>query len=334
MVSEQSVQEQLKKISFKRHGWGKGELDELAHILLPEEEIYECTNGMYEGGFALLVATDVRVLLIDKKPMNYLTVEDLRFDMINEMDYSHRLFGAQISISAGSKNLKFRSYNQPRLRKLIGHVQHCMAEAKKKQNNHQEDQKQHLEQINQQLQSYLFAQQQHQMQLQQMQMAQQRGNPGGSVQIPEPAKPSPELSDYLFAQSLLAQYQNQTGQPGQPGLPAQLVAAAQPQPVQPAAAQLNPAGSQLDDIYEAGRQEIFGKQQQPVPASLRPLQTQTHPLDVNPLRIAYSKLPLALRSRKFGLLAHVKPEFNYVVGLHDVGLTLGPNLATRPRAHQ
>src|SRR4051794_1945356 len=93
MVSKQVVAKQLKQIGFKQHGWGKGEIDELPRIMLPNEQILECVNGIYESGFALLVATDVRVLVIDKKPLNYLTVEDLRFDMINEMDYSHRLFG-------------------------------------------------------------------------------------------------------------------------------------------------------------------------------------------------------------------------------------------------
>ncbi|HSX47612.1 MAG TPA: PH domain-containing protein, partial [Patescibacteria group bacterium] len=92
----------------------------------------------------------MRVLLVDKKPLNYLTVEDMRFDMISEMDYSHRLLGATISISSGDKNLRFRSYNQARLRKLIGHVQHCMAESKKRIDTHQEGQVQHLEQINKQ----------------------------------------------------------------------------------------------------------------------------------------------------------------------------------------
>src|ERR1017187_2879610 len=133
MISAASVQQQLKKLKFKHNGWGRGEVNELEHILVADEEIYECVNGVYEGGFAMLLATDVRVLLVDKKPLNYLTVEDLRFDMINEIDYNHRLIGAYIKISAGNKNLKFPSLNQPRLRKLIGHVQLCMAEAKKKQ---------------------------------------------------------------------------------------------------------------------------------------------------------------------------------------------------------
>src|SRR5882757_2242816 len=123
MVTMQSVVEQLKRIDFNHLAWGRSETKELPHILVPDEKIYELVNGIYEGGFALLVATNFRMLLIDKKPMNYLTVEDLRFDMISEIDYAHRLLGARISISTGSKNLKFTSYNQHRLRKLITHVQ-------------------------------------------------------------------------------------------------------------------------------------------------------------------------------------------------------------------
>src|SRR3982751_2884068 len=107
MVTAESVEKQLKKVHFNTFGWGRTEARELPHILMPDEQIYELVNGIYEGGFALLVATNVRMLLIDKKPMNYLTVEDLRFDMISEIDYAHRLLGARISISTGSKNLKF-----------------------------------------------------------------------------------------------------------------------------------------------------------------------------------------------------------------------------------
>src|SRR5665213_656046 len=176
MVSVQSVTDQLKRVNFVAHFWNRAEVRELPNILLPDEEIYECANGAYEGGLAVLVATNVRVLLIDKKLLNYLTVEDLRFDMINEIDYSHRLMGAYISISAGAKNLRFTSYNQPRLRKLINHVQHCIAEAKKQQNDHQLGQNQRLEQINQQLQAYLFAQHENQQALsERLQQAEAQG---------------------------------------------------------------------------------------------------------------------------------------------------------------
>lgn len=319
MVSVQAVDKQLKRIGFSKYGWGKAEVKELPHIILPDEEIYECVNGIYEGGFALLVATDVRVLLIDKKPFNYLTVEDLRFDMINEIDYSHRLFGAYISITSGDKNLKFRSYNQPRLRKLINHVQHCMAAGKKQQNTHQQDQKQHLEEINQQLQAYLKAQYEHQQELrEQLKQAQSKGAAAESHY--EPPKPSSELSDYLFAQSLLNQYQEQTGQPvtSLAQVAGETPVAAPPVPVPQVTGPASMSGSQLQEIYAEGLQEIFGKK---APASAAPdsharpglhlptlpnmptlpnLSSIPNPLEVNALRIAYSKLPMALRNRKFG----------------------------------
>jgi hypothetical protein len=299
MVSQKYVDKQLKEINFNPHGWGRGEIKELPNIILPDEQIYECVNGIYDGGFALLVSTDIRVLLVDQKPMNYLTVEDMRFDMISEMDYSHRLFGARISISSGNKNLKFLSYNQPRLRKLIGHVQHCMAESKKKQSSHDETQVQHLEKINEQLQAYLIAQQQQQAKIQEQLANNMSGNGQKDFEMPEPVKPSPELADYLFAQSLLAQHQSQAGQQ----LAEQAVSQPQAKPVaepapEPAPAQ-KPAPIQTsddDDLVEEGRKEVFGKHLPQMPS----MPHLPNAKEVNPINIAYSKLPMALRNREFG----------------------------------
>lgn len=358
MVSKESVNTQLKRLGFKRHGWGKSEVNELANILLPDEEIYECVNGLYEGGFALLLATDVRVLLVDKKPLNYLTVEDLRFDMINEIDYSHRLIGARIAISAGNKNLTFHSYNQQRLRKLINHVQHFIAEAKKKQSTHQEGQSLHLERINEQLQAYLKAQHDYQQQLQEAQRASQSG--AEPVPLPEPVRPAPELSDYLLARSLMTQYEaQQAGAVPAPGPPSVPVApAAAPAPVAPAApTRPEPVvpDARLDrEMYEEGLREVFGGHvpeaqadaDQPaaapvaspdtgrqaqrtialpgVPAAARHLVSNWHnPLEVNPMRIAYSKLPMVLRNRRFGrpsLYPHIKvrPEVSSVAAEPDM----------------
>lgn len=313
MVSQKSIEEQLKRIGFNKFGWGRGEINELHNIILPSEEIYECVNGTYEGGFALLVASDVRVLLIDKKPLNYLTVEDMRFDMITEIDYSHRLLGANINISAGDKHLKFRSYNQPRLRKLINHVQHSMAEAKKTQSSHFEGQSQHLERINQQLQAYLMAQYEQQQKMhEQLQKAQ-----SGQVQPallpppPDPIQPSRELADYLFAQSLLKQHQLQTGQPPATQTDLPIIPTSVPSVSSTSNDQM------VGDIYAEGMQEVFGKKHEQTTATTNPIAETTtsgsaqtkaglyHPAEINPTSIAFSKLPLALRNRKLS-----RPSFH------------------------
>lgn len=284
MVSQKSIAAQLKKIGFNQHAWGRAEVRELPNIILPDEEIFECVNGIYEGGFALLVATNVRVLLIDKKPLNYLTVEDLRFDMINEIDYNHRAFGAYVDISTGNRELKFRSYNQPRLRKLISHVQHCMAETKQRQMNHQEGQNQHLEQINSHLQTYLLAQYQHQEELRRRLEEAQRT--GAAIDSPKPPRPSPELSDFLYAQGLLAQHKARTGE----AIEGEVVTAA-PE----------------EELYAEARKEVFRgyptAPPDPAPSKVQSEGEQNRhgyfSIDVNPLKLAYSKLPAAMRKRKF-----------------------------------
>jgi hypothetical protein len=300
MVDTKSVLKQLKAVKFGGSIWNQAEIRELPHILHEHENIEECVNGFYEGGVALLVATDSRMLLIDKKPLNFLTVEDLRFDMINEIDYSHRLMGATITISTGSKTLKFNSLNQPRLRKLIGRVQERMSLIKKEQNDKVENQQQHLEEINRQLQMYLLAQHQ---QLQH-QLASQAA-PAQPVALP---KPDPQLADYLFAQRLLEQFQRDNPNAEIPKeQPQQAVASEPVAPVEPAV--------QSADILQDARREVFGRQ---ASASDTPSANQQRPeasyfkgLEVNPLRVAYSKLPMMLRNRTFGrpsLHAHSQQE--------------------------
>ena len=385
MVDIKSVEGQLKKINFNPHAWGQAEVKELPHILLDHEEIYEVVNGIYDGGFALLVATNVRLLLVDKKPLNFLTVEDMRFDMINELDYSHRLIGARINVSAGNKNLSFMSFNQQRLRKAIGHVQRCMAEAKKQQSDHQVDQKQHLAQINQQLQAYLLAQHQQQESLRQELEAVQGGKKSPDEVKIDAVKPSPELSDYLLAQSLMQQVNlpldedKQGADTEQPSsdkqadsmatmmklekskepagkdtareadkeskeldepevtaaLPAESVLPEADLPPRTPQTE-EPATPQLSELYAEGMKEVFGKRapskqqasnKQTDEAAAAPQASEaaaagsepadkpvtadnkfpylTRYKDVNPLQIAYGKLPLALRNKKFG-----RPSFH------------------------
>lgn len=165
MVDPKVIHEQLKRLGFGNSPWNQPEIHELPRIIHEGEQISECVNGFYEGGMALLVATEMRLLLVDKKPLRFLNVEDLRFDMINEIDYSNRLLGAAITISTGSKTLHFKSYNDQRLRHLIGLVQEHMSITKQRQSQAVETQQQHLEEMNKQLQTYLLAQQQQLQQL-------------------------------------------------------------------------------------------------------------------------------------------------------------------------
>jgi len=149
MVQWSKVEEQLERVGCNFKMWGRSEAHELCRILMDEENIAHCVNGQYVNGFAMLCATDHRVLLIDKKPMNFLNVEDVRFEMISEFDYSHRLLNATVRICTPTKTLTFTSWNMLRLRALLSYVQQRVIEIRQYQYLAQQFQQQAIEAMQQ-----------------------------------------------------------------------------------------------------------------------------------------------------------------------------------------
>ena len=126
-MSFRQVEEQLKLVGCNFKLWGRAEIHELSNVLMPEEIIAQAVNGTYEGGFAMLCVTNYRVLLIDRKPM-LLTIEDIRYDMMSEVDYHNKLMGATIRIFTPMRNLVFSSWSNVRMRKCVNYVQQRVME--------------------------------------------------------------------------------------------------------------------------------------------------------------------------------------------------------------
>ncbi len=127
MVSFNEVEEQLKKVGCNFRFWNRPEIKELTNILVPGEVVAQIANGRYENGYALLCVTNHRLLLIDKKPM-FLTLEDLRFDMISEIDYSAQAIEGTITIMTPNRKLRFTGWNHARLRTILNYTQQRVTE--------------------------------------------------------------------------------------------------------------------------------------------------------------------------------------------------------------
>lgn len=127
MVTWQSVEAQLKRVGCNYLLWGNTEVHELANILMDSERIVQAVNGYYDGGFALLCVTNYRVIIVDKKPF-LLTVEDLRYDMIAEVDYSARMFTAVLHVVTPLRALDFTSWSMRRLRSSMNYIQQRVME--------------------------------------------------------------------------------------------------------------------------------------------------------------------------------------------------------------
>lgn len=129
MLHKDTISKQLKAIGADFRFWGRAEIRELQQILVQGEQIMHCLNGRYEGGFAVLCATDRRLLLIDKKIL-HLTLEDVRYDMIAEVDFRHSLIDATVHICTVNKKVRFTSMRSANLRKLTEYLQDKVMETR------------------------------------------------------------------------------------------------------------------------------------------------------------------------------------------------------------
>ncbi|MFZ1484013.1 MAG: PH domain-containing protein [Candidatus Saccharimonadales bacterium] len=123
MVTKEVVETQLKAIGCNYGLWGSTEINELHKILWPGETIQYAINGYYDGGFALMCVTTMRVLIIDKKPLSF-TVEDLRYDMIAEVDYTARIVTARIYIVTPLRTLIFTGWGIKKVEASSRYIQH------------------------------------------------------------------------------------------------------------------------------------------------------------------------------------------------------------------
>lgn len=101
---------------------GRRSVRELPNILVYNEKIQFCLSGRYSGGFAVVCVTNLRILLIDRKPF-FLTLEDIRYDMIMEVDYSYQAFNSTIKIFVPNKSLTFTAYKKHDLRRMTRYIQ-------------------------------------------------------------------------------------------------------------------------------------------------------------------------------------------------------------------
>jgi hypothetical protein len=134
MVHISEIQSQLTRLGVHLSRWFTPELKELQQIMMDNEKIIAAAPGRYFSGFALLVATDLRLLLIDKRAF-FMTVEDTRYDMVSEVVFSSRLYDATVHIFTLNKQHNFTSIKyKKQLRTLCGYVQQRVWELRQVQN--------------------------------------------------------------------------------------------------------------------------------------------------------------------------------------------------------
>lgn len=104
------IESDLRKAGFKTYGFMKSETRELPHIIAEDEAIYGCIYGQHNGGSAMLVATDRRILFLDKKPM-HLLLEEMTFERVVDIGVDWQPFFSKVTLNSRGEKYIFRYVN-------------------------------------------------------------------------------------------------------------------------------------------------------------------------------------------------------------------------------
>ncbi len=107
----QRVIEELKTVGVTRHGLAKSETRELPRILHEDEHIGGVIYGQIGGGIsAMLIATDHRVIFLDKQPL-FTTTDELTYDVVSGVKSSTAGPFTSVVLHTRITNYTFRYVN-------------------------------------------------------------------------------------------------------------------------------------------------------------------------------------------------------------------------------
>jgi Bacterial PH domain/Short C-terminal domain len=106
MPTMEEVKLQLENLDGVSKFLGKKEIKELPNILWEDENLEMLVQGFYVKGNGILVATNKRLIFIDKGMLYGLRVEDFPYDKISSIQYSTGMMLGKITIfTSGNKAL-------------------------------------------------------------------------------------------------------------------------------------------------------------------------------------------------------------------------------------
>jgi Bacterial PH domain/Short C-terminal domain len=102
----EEIKAQLEHLDGVSKLFGRKEIKELPNILWEDEKLEKLVQGFYAKGNGILVATNKRLIFIDKGLMYGLRVEDFPYDKISSIQYSTGMLLGKITIfTSGNKAL-------------------------------------------------------------------------------------------------------------------------------------------------------------------------------------------------------------------------------------
>mgnify|MGYP003500435233 FL=1 len=101
------IQLQLASIGASRSQLKQREVLELPKILFENEVPKAFIIGFYDGGYGMMLATDLRLLFIDVLPFGRVKIDDIPYNMVASTTLQLGMLFGTVSVASRAKNYRF-----------------------------------------------------------------------------------------------------------------------------------------------------------------------------------------------------------------------------------
>lgn len=104
------IKQELRTVGVTAYGLLKAESRQLHKVVKTDESIQGCVYGQYDGGSAMLVATDKRLVFVDQKPLHSI-VEESTYEKILDIGVDWQPLYARVVVAARPRTYTLRYVN-------------------------------------------------------------------------------------------------------------------------------------------------------------------------------------------------------------------------------
>jgi len=116
------VKKELRDAGLRGTGLMRLESRYLPHIIHPDEHIGGAIGGYNDNGFAMLVATDRRIIFLDKKPL-FIEEDEVTYNVVSGVKFTHAGFGSIVTLHTRIKDYALRTLNQKAALNFVEYIE-------------------------------------------------------------------------------------------------------------------------------------------------------------------------------------------------------------------
>jgi hypothetical protein len=105
------IRKRLAEVGVGYFGLTSPEAHYLPHIIHPDEIIEGAVYGRSAAGIVMMVATDRRIIYLDKKPL-FIEEEEVVYEAVGGISHGHLGLGSVVFISTRMKNYRVQTSNE------------------------------------------------------------------------------------------------------------------------------------------------------------------------------------------------------------------------------